>query len=118
MRASATVQDAHFLETVGQLIAANLDNPAFDSGRLERDIGLSRTQLFRKLKKLTGFSTANYIRQVRLCKARDLLEVTVLPVGEVAGRVGFAELSYFSHAFAEAFGQTPSDWRKRARMKQ
>ncbi|GAB3639604.1 AraC family transcriptional regulator [Spirosoma arcticum] len=118
VRASATVRDARFLDTAGQLIAANLGNTAFDSGTLEREMGLSRTQLFRKLKKLTGFATANYIRQVRLCNARDLLETTVLPVGEVAWRVGFTELSYFSHAFAETFGQSPSDWRKRAKMKQ
>ncbi len=118
IRASATVQDAQFMETVGQLILANLTNSALDSGVLEREMGLSRAHLFRKLKKLTGFATAKYIRRVRLCTARDLLEATVLPIGEVAGRVGFADLSYFSHAFMEAFGQTPSDWRKQARMKQ
>ena len=118
VRASANVQEAHFLETVGQFITTNLGNTAFDSGQLEREMGLSRSQLFRKLKKLTGFSTANYIRHVRLCYARNLLETTALSIGEVAGRVGFSELSYFSHAFAEAFRQTPSDWRKKARMKQ
>ena len=118
VQASANVQEAHFLETVGQFITTNLGNTAFDSEQLAREMGLSRSQLFRKLKKLTGFSTANYIRHVRLCYARNLLETTALPIGEVAGRVGFPELSYFSHAFAEAFGQTPSDWRKKTRMQQ
>jgi AraC-like DNA-binding protein len=118
VRASSNVQEARFLETVGQFITTNLGNAAFDSGQLERDVGLSRSQLFRKLKKLTGFSTANYIRHVRLCQARTLLETTALPISEVAGRVGFAELSYFSHAFSEAFSQTPSDWRKKTRMQQ
>lgn len=118
VRASVHVKDAAFLATVGQFIDDNLDQADLDSLKLERELGLSRTQLFRRLKKLTGFSTANYIRHVRLCKARDLLETTTLTVGEVAGRVGFPELSYFSHCFVETFAQTPSDWRKRVRMKQ
>lgn len=116
--ASPHAQDAHFLEKIRLLIDTNLHCPDFDSHHLERELGRSRTQLFRKLKKLTGHATASYIRHVRLCSARDLLETTTLPVGEVAGRVGFPELSYFSHCFVEAFGQTPSDWRKLAKMKQ
>lgn len=116
--ASTHTKDAHFLEKIRQLIDTNLHCPNFDSHHLERELGQSRTQLFRKLKKLTGHATASYIRHVRLCSARDLLETTMLPVGEVAGRVGFPELSYFSHCFVEAFGQTPSDCRKRAKMKQ
>ena len=118
MRVSTHVQDAHFLEKIFQLILANLDRVDFDSQTLEREMGLSRAQLFRKLKKITGHATASNIRHVRLCSARDLLETTTLPVGEVAGRVGFPDLSYFSHCFIEAFGQSPSDWRKRFKMKQ
>ncbi len=118
VRASTHVQDAHFLEHILRLIDTNLDCADFDSQKLEQELGTSRTQLFPKLKKLTGHSTANYIRHVRLCSARDLLETTTLPVGEIAGRVGFPELSYFSHCFVEAFGRTPSEWRKRAKMKQ
>ena len=116
IRASASAQDARFLTEIGDLIAVNLGNPAFDSACAARELGLTRTALFRKLKKLTGLATANYIRHVRLCKARDLLEITTLPIGDVAGRVGFSELSYFSHCFTDAFGQTPSDWRKRTKQ--
>ena len=118
VRASAEAKDAAFLATVGQFIDDCLEQADLDSLKLERELGLSRSQLFRRFKRLTGFSTANYIRHVRLCKARDLLETTTLTVGEVAGRVGFPELSYFSHCFTETFAQTPSEWRKRARMKQ
>ena len=118
VRASTHAKDAEFLAAVGQFIDDHLVEADLDSLKLERELGLSRTQLFRNLKKLTGFSTGNYIRHVRLCKARELLETTTLTVGEVATRVGFPELSYFSHCFIETFAQTPSDWRKRARTKQ
>lgn len=85
----------------------------FDSDALGKKLGLSRTQLYRKIKSLTGLSTANFIRQVRLKKAAELLETSALSVGEISAAVGFNEPSYFSSSFQELFHLSPSEWRKR-----
>ena len=71
-------------------------------------IGMSRSQLFRKLKALTGTSPSSYIRSYRLKKAKLLLETTDLNVSEVAWKTGFSSLAHFSRIFHDEFGTTPS----------
>ena len=73
-----------------------------------KSIGMSRSQLFRKLKALMNQSPSTFIRLYRLGKAKDLLLKTDLPVSQIAYRVGFKDPAYFSFAFHEAFGSTPS----------
>jgi AraC-like DNA-binding protein len=68
--------------------------------------------LHRKLKALTGCSTANYIRSRRLFQARQLIESTDLPIGEIAEEVGFKDFSHFSRRFAIEFGRPPTDFRR------
>ena len=72
---------------------------------------LSRTQLHRKLKALTGRSTAQYIRIRRLQKAKSLLQNTNLPIGDIADQVGYKDFSHFSRSFSQLFNQTPSETR-------
>ncbi len=112
LKATRTRKESEFLENVIQAIHKNLHNNSFDSAALERQMLLSKAQLFRKLKALTGFSTANFIRHIRLQKAAELLESTDLSIGDIASTVGFNELSYFSSSFLEAFKTSPSNWRK------
>ena len=73
---------------------------------------MSRTQLHRKLKALTGLPTATFIRSVRLQKARELLENTMLPIGEIALEVGYQDFSHFSRSYSKEFHQKPSETRK------
>ena len=75
-------------------------------------MGLSQSQLYRKIKALTDLSTAGFIRNVRLTKGKHLLETTDLTVSEVAYEVGFTSPNYFSDAFLEMFGARPTDMRK------
>ena len=77
-----------------------------------RKANLSRSQLFRKLKALTGKSTTNFIRTIRLAKGKELLETTNQTVSEVAYAVGFNNLSYFSTMFKEVYGFPPGEVRK------
>ena len=112
LKAANNRKDADFLESVLKSIMDNLGNENYDTDQLCAALGYSRTQLFRKIKQLTDFSTANYIRHVRLQKASELLESSDLNISEIADRVGFRELSYFSNCFAEAFHHTPSEYRK------
>ena len=104
-------QEAGFLEEVNRIIESNLDNDLFDTNHLCRAMAMSRTQLYRKLKALTGQPTASYVRSVRLDKAKNLLETTDLPIGEIAFQVGFKDFSHFSRSFSREFGEKPSETR-------
>ncbi len=115
---SKNLKEAAFLENVFEAITRNISNPGFDTDGLCREMGLSRAQLYRKIKGLTGFSTANYIRHIRLHRAAEMLISSTLSIGEIAQAVGFNELSYLSSSFIEEFKVTPTEWRKTRKMKQ
>ena len=112
-----TKKEIDFQQDLLGCIINHIHEESFDSDALGKKLGLSRTQLYRKIKDLTGFSTANFIRHVRLKKAAELLETSELPVGEVSAAVGFNEPSYFSSSFQEFFHASPSEWRKSKRPK-
>ncbi|MCC6459621.1 MAG: helix-turn-helix domain-containing protein [Saprospiraceae bacterium] len=101
-----------FLNKVDAAIEAQLDQLEFKAEHLARALALSRVQLHRKLTALTGASTGLYIRRYRLQRARQLLETTDLPVSEVAWKVGFENLSWFSQAYREEFGISPRETRQ------
>ncbi|MBK7937913.1 MAG: response regulator [Lewinellaceae bacterium] len=101
-----------FLNKVDAVIEAQLDKSEFKAEHLARAVTLSRVQLHRKLSALAGISTGLYIRRYRLFQAKRLLETTDLPVSEVAWKVGFENLSWFSQAYREEFGESPRDSRK------
>lgn len=105
-------READFIQEVNQVIESNMSHELFDTNFLCRAVMMSRTQLYRKLKALTGQSTAQYIRMARLQKAKHLLETTDLPAGEIAEQVGYKDFSHFSRSFAKAFNSTPSKTRK------
>ena len=101
-----------FLQEVNACIQKNLNNELFDTNFLCKAMGMSRTQLHRKLKALTDQSTANYIRSKRLQEAHKLLKQTDLSIGEISEQVGFKDFSHFSRSFAKEFSFKPSDLRK------
>lgn len=98
---------AYVNQVIG-LIVAQLDNADYSVNELAADLHISRSQLHRKLQALTGFSTTNFIRMVRLEKARDLLRAGYGNVTEVAYACGFNSQSYFTKSFTEYFGEAPS----------
>ncbi|MGB1032995.1 MAG: helix-turn-helix transcriptional regulator [Flavobacteriales bacterium] len=75
---------------------------------LENQMELSKMQLYRKLKALTGMSPTLVIRDIRLNEAMKLLQKGELNVSEVAYEVGFSDPSYFTRTFKEKFGSSPS----------
>lgn len=105
------IREVRFLDKLDDIIANNLHNELFDTIFLCKEIGMSRTQLYRKLKALTGHSTASFIRIARLNKAKSLIETTNLSIGEVVLRVGFKDFSHFTRSFSKRFGVTPSELR-------
>jgi len=101
-------QEGMFVKKVNAIIHHHLDQEGFSAEDLAKKVALSRTQLFRKLKDLTQMAPGQYIRFVRLQKAKDMLENSELNVSEVAYQVGFVSNSHFSRAFHRQFGINPS----------
>ncbi len=102
--------DDRFLTRAREIIATNLEDPDFRVEALCREIGMSRTQLHRKLKAVAGRSAGEFLRTERLNKAAGMLAGGDVNVTEVAYSVGYRSLSQFAKAFREQFGMAPSDF--------
>ncbi|WP_162340317.1 hybrid sensor histidine kinase/response regulator transcription factor [Cyclobacterium salsum] len=105
---AVTSTDEKFLKKAMAILEENLANTDFDVVFFSREIGMSRTNLHRKLKALTDCSATEFIRAVRLKRAMYLLEQKSGNVTEVAYAVGFNSVSYFDKCFKKQFGKTPS----------
>lgn len=103
-----------FIKKVNALIQSHISNPDFKVDSLASAMALSRTQLFRKIKALTQMSPQQYLRFVRLEKAKELLQSNEkdLNVSEVCYQVGFASKSHFTRSFQKEFGFSPSEYSK------
>ncbi len=101
-----------FLQKVRAIVEDNYQQEDFGLPQLCQKIGMSRSQLFRKMKALTDMAPSDLIRTHRLNKAKTLLESGTANVAEAAWEVGFKDPSYFSKLFQEEFGEAPSATRK------
>lgn len=108
-------REAAFLQKINAVIIANMENELFDASALNREMNMSRTSLFRRLKPLIQQSPASYIKSMRLQKAKELLETTDISVGDAAFKTGFQTQSHFTKAFLEMFGFLPSAIRRKNR---
>ncbi len=97
-----------FLQKFRSIVEANLSDTDFEMPQLERALAMSRSQIFRKVKALTGKSPSLLIRSIRLHHGRHLLQTTTLSVSEIAYQVGYSALNNFSDAFMEEFGERPT----------
>lgn len=102
--------DNQFIQRIRAVIDAHLSESNFDVDGLCKALGISRTNLHRKLKALTGTSATEFIRKIRLQRAAQLVQQNTLTVSEIAYQVGFESLSYFSKSFQEEFGMSPSEY--------
>lgn len=102
-------RDKQFMKQLHDIIQANLSNCDFSVEDIGQEIGLSRVQLYRKVKAMTGASVVELLRKARLSKAKRLLESRSKSVSEVAYEVGFSTPSYFSKCFKEEFGMLPGE---------
>ena len=105
--------DGEFFSKLKKAMEAYSGDEAFDSGHLCQTLGISRVQLFRKLKALTGLSASQFLRIFRLNKAKEMLAATDLNISEIAFEVGFKDPAYFTRAFTREFGVAPSMLRKK-----
>lgn len=99
--------DKSFLKQLRKIIQENLANSDLSVEQIGDEIGLSRVQLYRKVKALTGYSPVEIVRKARLTRARHFLQTTERTVSEVAYAVGFSTPSYFSKCYKDEFGENP-----------
>lgn len=104
-----------FMKKVLEYIHKNLDNTDLSIDRFSDDIGISRVQLYRKIKAITGYSPSKLILDIRLKKAAELLSTTDDTVTEVSYKCGFNEVSYFGKCFKANYNISPSEYAKNYR---
>lgn len=105
--------DAAFTGELNKIIFANLENEHFGVKELAREIGMSRFHLNRKLHFIYQKTTNQYIRELRLQRAKVLLQNDSLTASEVAFKVGFSSPAYFNTCFSEYYGFPPGETKKR-----
>lgn len=88
----------------------NLSNPDFDVEMMTHKVGISRAQLHRKMKEMTGISTSEFIRNLRLEQAARLIREKKINITQVAYSVGFNNQAHFSTVFKKHFGVTPTEY--------
>lgn len=103
-----------FLQQLIAVIEEHMEDENFGVAELAEKVGMSRSNLLRKVQKLTGLSVSVFIRQVRLHRAKALLQDSSFNVSEVSYKVGFNSTSYFIKCFREQYGYPPGEEAKRA----
>lgn len=104
--------DEKFLKRVINVIEKNIDNIELDVDSLSQQIGVSRTQLYRKIAALTDMSAKEFVRDIRLKRATQLIVQDKLTISEIALKTGFNDISYFRKCFKEKYGMSASEFLK------
>ena len=107
--------DERFIREVVTVIENNLNKPDFTIEDLCKSIGVSKSNLYRKIKSILGCTTNELIRNTRIKKAARLLKNSDLKISEITYRVGFNDLQYFRKCFKEVYNMTPSEFAKTAK---
>lgn len=109
------IPEAPFLKKARACLLEHIDDENFGVTELAGALFLCRTQLFRKIKALTGRNAAAFIQKVRIEQARRLLDTTDFTVAEIAWRTGFSDPSYLRRVFLQETGLTLACYRRNAR---
>ena len=105
---AVTSADEVFLKKAMDIVEAHMSDPDFSVEMMVKEIGMSRSKLYLKLKALTDQSTSEFIRTVRLKRAVQLLEKSDMTIKEIMYMTGFNTASYFSKCFKKQFGKSPA----------
>ena len=108
---ASSPRENDFLNRFRSLVRTHLGDSEFSVEQTGAELGLSRVQLYRKVKALTGYSPVEVVRIMRLKAADQLLKTTDKTVSEIAYEVGFGTPSYFTKCYRELFGRLPGDGR-------
>ena len=102
--------DEELMERIMKVVNENLSDSDFNVEKMCDEVGVSRTQLHRKLKEMTGVPTSEFLRNIRLNEAARLIKEGKINITQVSYMVGFANNSHFSTAFKKYFGMSPSEY--------
>jgi AraC-like DNA-binding protein len=102
--------DEQLMERIMRSVNEHISDSTFNVEALTQDVGISRAQLHRKMKEMTGISTSDFIRNLRLERAAQLIRENKINVTQVAYDVGFSNQSHFSTVFRRHFGMTPTEY--------
>jgi ligand-binding sensor domain-containing protein/signal transduction histidine kinase/DNA-binding response OmpR family regulator len=102
--------DDRFLKKAIEIVEKFIEDPDFDSDKFANEIGVSRMQLYRKMNALTDMTVREFIRNIRLKRAAQLIVQNKVNISEVAYMVGFKELSHFRKCFRQEFGMSASEY--------
>lgn len=108
--------DKDFVSRFKALVEEKMGDAELNVEDLGKDMGLSRVQLYRRLKSLTNYAPNELLRQARLKKAASLLASSEMTIAEIAYEVGFSSPSYFTKCYKEQFGESPTDFLKRKKL--
>ena len=108
-----STQDDKFLAKLVGIIEDNIADPEFGTVKISREVGVSRTQLYRKMAALTEMTVKEFIRSIRLKKAAQMILQEQVNISEAAYAVGFLQVAYFRKCFKEMYGMTPSEFVKK-----
>lgn len=112
-RSAPSSVDSEFYARFVALMEKDLGNPDLNVDQIAAELGLGRSQFYRKIKALTKYSPVELIRNMRLKRARQMLTTTTKSISEIAYEVGFSTPAYFTKCYREAFGETPTELRTR-----
>jgi len=110
-KAEPSVEEKFLIKVIG-IIEKNIDNSKLDSEMLAEGLSLSESQLYRKVKAVSGKSVSRFIREIRLSAAKKLIETTTLNISQIAYQCGFNDPAWFSRIFKKEFGESPGKFRK------
>lgn len=105
--------DAQFLQKAISVVEENLSNPDFSVEHLSEKLNLSRSQLYRKINSVAGLSVSEFIKEVRLKRAAQLISKKAANISEIAYLVGFNDPKYFSRCFKKQFGVSPANFNEK-----
>ena len=104
-------QEQSFITKMNDIIKMNVENPKFSVEDLADKLGVSRVQLYRKVKAIIGINISDHINNVKLEKAAELLKSNDMNISEIAYSLGFSSPNYFSTAFKNKFGVSPKEYK-------
>jgi signal transduction histidine kinase/ligand-binding sensor domain-containing protein/DNA-binding response OmpR family regulator len=108
--------DRELLEKAMSIVESNLANPEFNVQFLVREMGMSQSTFYRHIKSITGQSVVEFIRDIRIKRAAQLLAATTHRVSEVANLVGFEDIKHFRKTFQELYEISPSEYIRQHRQ--
>lgn len=108
-----SIKDQAFLDRFNEALEAAFLSGKVDCEELASELCIGRVQLNRKIKAITGCKTTEYIQEIRLSKAKNLLDTTPLSIGDIALKCGVEDVGYFSTMFRKSIGMTPTAYRNR-----